>query len=554
MLDTGKIYIALFVKEDHGQAIFKFSVNKSTPRKNEFLLAILPGKVDVKYKAWKDISYKQLIKNAVGTSQANCIWLSATKDGKYILAGFRGISVEFANKLAPNTPVFFGEDAPPVEYLSNLSKIINSGPSTPFSVKLLSPVNSATPTTLPELLPDDQKITSFISKQLIANNIIIIQGPPGTGKTTTMAEFCAEQLKRNKSVLVTALTNRALLELVKKDSLANYRSVGKVLKHGLTIDEAEQLPELLHTSNIVCAKGVLCLSTFYKVSGFAEQISNTLFDYVIMDEASQAFLATFIALLRIGKKQIWIGDCNQLPPIIQLNDDVVKQLEATTAIYGLQTICNLNLYPYYQLNNTYRLTQRAADFTSVFYNNYLHSKSDVKIPIQYDQLPQDFSPLFNPAGGPSWLQLKLRIGEKAPQSGLINVLSLVNSIKDIEYKGEKVNIALLSFYVKTIKDLQKGFNQISGNTNNVSIDTISRIQGSECDICIFFIPNTGYIFSLEKALFNVATSRSSFHTIIISDANVLNFEYLDRDVRKFLLKLEPVVKKDKQFYISPPGK
>ena len=59
-----------------------------------------------------------------------------------------------------------------------------------------------------------------------------------------------------------------------------------------------------------------------------------------------------------------------------------------------------------------------------------------------------------------------------------------------------------------------------GNKNNVLIDTVERIQGMTCDICIYFIPNTLLNLSLNRELFNVATSRAKQFTLIVADKSI----------------------------------
>ena len=57
-----------------------------------------------------------------------------------------------------------------------------------------------------------------------------------------------------------------------------------------------------------------------------------------------------------------------------------------------------------------------------------------------------------------------------------------------------------------------------------------------CDICIYYIPNTMMGMSLEKSLFNVATSRAKQLTIIIADKSILNTT-CDRAVTTYLQKV-----------------
>jgi DNA replication protein DnaC len=72
-----------------------------------------------------------------------------------------------------------------------------------------------------------------INNYFNSSDIAIIQGPPGTGKTTILARICNYLLENNYSVLVSALTNRALIELVSKDGLSSYLKDEKISKTGI---------------------------------------------------------------------------------------------------------------------------------------------------------------------------------------------------------------------------------------------------------------------------------------------------------------------------------
>ena len=66
------------------------------------------------------------------------------------------------------------------------------------------------------------------------------------------------------------------------------------------------------------------------------------------------------------------------------------------------------------------------------------------------------------------------------------------------------------------------------------------------DVTIFVIPNSSYHRSLENRLFNVATSRSKRHCLIITDKDVLTRSQVDNEVKKYLQKLND----DYSFYIN----
>ena len=80
-------------------------------------------------------------------------------------------------------------------------------------------LNIENPTWQPKPLVVDENFVSNIQFDFFENDTIIIQGPPGTGKTYLMALLCEVLLKSDFRILVTALTNRALIELAEKEHL-----------------------------------------------------------------------------------------------------------------------------------------------------------------------------------------------------------------------------------------------------------------------------------------------------------------------------------------------
>ena len=147
----------------------------------------------------------------------------------------------------------------------------------------------------------------MILEKMNSIDCIVVQGPPGTGKTFRMAQLVSWLLKSNKSVLVTALTNQALIELAKKEDIKLFLDSSKVYKTSLTVDESKDLPKLLPNRDNLCnpTKGHLSLSTFYISSGWAKNVTDIPFDYVIMDEASQALFPMIAATMKLGKKN-WV--------------------------------------------------------------------------------------------------------------------------------------------------------------------------------------------------------------------------------------------------------
>src|SRR5689334_6263954 len=95
----------------------------------------------------------------------------------------------------------------------------------------------------------------------------IVQGPPGTGKTHLIAGICNYFLKQNKKVCVTALANKALIEVAKESALREFVKAGKVQKTNLSGDEEKEVNGLLLCEDpSIPVGGNLILATYYKFS------------------------------------------------------------------------------------------------------------------------------------------------------------------------------------------------------------------------------------------------------------------------------------------------
>ena len=183
------------------------------------------------------------------------------------------------------------------------------------------------------------------------------------------------------------------------------------------------------------------------------------------------------------------------------------------------------------LSDTFRLTDRAAKCTGVFYNNHLRSVSKV------NSIPSTL-PFLSRKGGPLYIGLTLPMGNKSPFNAFAYIYEKVQQILN---ENQLAEIAILAKFRETIRELQKYFVVMSSVNDaipdKVRIETVDRVQGLTVDYCFFLIPNTSLRYSLENELFNVATSRARYGTIIISDETLLGQD-MPVEVRKYLLKAQ----------------
>lgn len=534
--DREELFVAQFLTFKHGEMILKFPNTRGIPRQGEYLYCFTVPKELRNYRNWGNKTYGDLIKAKINYSEIVCLWQQPSDEKDFSIAGFRGVELEFETHIqdAKGMILLMGPNKPPFEYIANLQSIVQNQNNESIN-KILDHDFQVSDWT-PSLLDNKKNIADFVLSQLTLQDSLIIQGPPGTGKTYLIAEICERLCNQGKSVLVTALTNRALIEIVEKPALKSILKEQRIFKTKLSADEANAFKDLQQTKEISPQPYNLILSTFFVTSGqAAKTFKEPPFDYVIVDEASQALLGMFGGAKLLGKKNIWIGDTRQLPPVVSLSDDKVSRKNYGALVDGLKALSETASMPIFQLTETHRLTQRAANYSGLFYNESLNSKAKKDIRLSYSEMDIDFRRLFNPNGGPTLIKTNLKIGELKP----INALKLATDIvKYLLETNEKLHIAVLTYFVETTKALQKGIFQTLGYHNNLLVDTVSRVQGLTTDVTIFVIPNTGYHRSLENRLFNVATSRSKRHTIIIADSDILNQKTIDTNVKNYLAKLE----------------
>jgi rRNA-processing protein FCF1 len=537
-----ELFVAQFLTFKDGEMILKFSTKRGLPRKGEYLYCFTVPKELRDFRNWGEKTYGDLVKEKANFTETVCVWQAPSKDKDgnlekdFFIAGFRGVELDFSVNIseAEKMILLLGPNKPPFEYIANLQKIVQTNYSE--NVSLILDQDFLTTNWQPSLLDNNNDISNFILSQLALTDQVVLIGPPGTGKTYQIAEICKRLCGQGKSVLVTSLTNRALIEVIEKPALENMLDEGKVFKTKISTDEAKEFPRLEQTKEVNPQPGNLVLSTFFIASSEAVNLTDKPpFDYVIVDEASQALLAMFGAAKLLGKKNIWIGDTKQLPPVVAINEDKVSKKNYDVLVDGLKALSDTSSVPIFQLTETYRLPNRGSDYTGLFYNNSLKSKAKTDIRLSFPELPNDVNVFFNAQGGSTLIKTDLKVGNKKPKNALEIAKLLVGHLLTV---NENLHISVLSNYIDTVKALQKSIYGSIDDPKNLLIETVARIQGLTTDITIFVIPNSGYNHSLEKRLFNVATSRAKRHTIIISDKNIISsYPHLDEDVKMYLQKL-----------------
>lgn len=513
LYQTNELHAGIYLGYDskRGNILVRFKLNKTPRRKMVFTCFSVPQEYAAP-KNWRDLSYHELRNNAayggLVTDAISVYFSEFIEDPTWIIVGFSKVELNLIDKLRKGNILIFARHEPPREYLRALSDL---------SKRLTIPnaildINCNDENWQPKLLSSKNNIPQTILEKLEEEDEVIIQGPPGTGKTYLMAQLCASFLSQKKSVIVTALTNRALMEVAnKKEHLDTFLKTGKVFKTSLTTDEQHENKHLERIRDVKAINGSLILSTYYALSQYARNYpDHPIFDIVIIEEASQAFIGTLAMFKILAKKIIIVGDPLQLPPI--WNEGLVRHLheKIKNVANGLTTYAYFSEVSTFRLTETYRLPERAAKQTGIFYENTLISVS--KEPPPFKIVLNES--LLNPKGGVSFLYLNLYTDGRKPKEA-VNFIE--NFLTDFERDNPKQTLAILSPFRDTNSFLQAKLYPKCKRLDNIYIETIDRIQGLTSDFTILLIPFDGVNFATNLNRFNVATSRSKTHTLIILD-------------------------------------
>ncbi|KAJ5522023.1 hypothetical protein N7527_006138 [Penicillium freii] len=160
-----------------------------------------------------------------------------------------------------------------------------------------------------------------IDKVMSAKDYALVLGMPGTGKTTTIAHIIRALVAQGKSVLLTSYTHTAVDNILLKIRDDNVRvlRIGATAKIHPDVQEfadlaaipkstIEELKDSYEKPQVVATT---CLGVNHNI------FNQRIFDYCIVDEASQITLPVCLGPIRMARTFILVGDHYQLPPLVQ---------------------------------------------------------------------------------------------------------------------------------------------------------------------------------------------------------------------------------------------
>jgi len=408
-----------------------------------------------------------------------------------------------------------------------------------------------------ECLNIDQR--RAIKKVMAAEDYALILGMPGTGKTTTIAHIIRAIVGQGKSVLLTSYTHSAvdnILLKLKNDNIPVLR-LGTASKIHPDVQEFatlavtpkssfEDIRSAWHDTPVV---GTTCLGINHPI--FNERI----FDYCIVDEASQITLPVCLGPIRLARTFILVGDHYQLPPLVQNEEARVGGLDISLFKHLSDNHPDSVVY----LEHQYRMCEDVMALSNnLIYNGRLKcgsqavARSSISMP-DIDALRHHHSTpstltksqksiCLGPVPGRCWLRDLLEPSnkvkfintdtllplsrEEAKGNRIVNpteatlCIQLVESLLTVGIKAE--DIGVMTHYRSQLSRLKDGLRHHS----DVEMHTTDRFQGRDKEVIILSLVRSNEQHSIGELLkdwrrINVAFTRAKTKLLVIGSRETL---------------------------------
>lgn len=384
-------------------------------------------------------------------------------------------------------------------------------------------------------LNDSQQ--TAVRRALAADFIHLIQGPPGTGKTFTIARLCQQLLNQGSNVLIsgpthTAINNcldhisRLLTDNSKVVKLGERYQAAEILSN-IHITRKTRLPQSSYRRDSALShEGIVIGATPYALCyPKSKKLDGWLFDYAIVDEASQMSIPMAVAVMSKCRRVIFVGDHQQLSPIIPSQ---VGNAMFECSIFQLLA----DRYPsrLTLLDVSYRLNARLLEVPNrLFYGGRLHSDVEILTPFAAMKGYTSHSQLLTTADS-ALLFLHDEfdgIGHSPYEAGVVSDL-----VSDLLNNGVPLHqIGILTPFRAQVREIRQAVYQRGvldeQRVEQLFVDTVDRMQGQERDYVIYSMSDCNpmehqdrleFIFDYHRL--NVAITRARVKTIVIANRKI----------------------------------
>jgi len=352
-----------------------------------------------------------------------------------------------------------------------------------------------------------------------ADDCALVHGPPGTGKTYTLARIVRALVARGDRVLLSAFTNRAVDNCIEALEAQGFTDIVRLgTESGVREDMQQYRLETagdpddcvgrLEDASVVAATTASCGSRVAKTQSF---------DVAIVDEAGQLTEPGTLAATTLADRFVLVGDHQQLPPVVQSEDETLSRSLFERLIEAYPDASVL-------LDRQYRMAQQIQAFASrEFYDGQLRpATGEVAAQriadldgVTLDALPETLR------DGVNFVDPDGHVDGNTNPAEASAVADVVDAYLAAGVETEAVGV--IAPYRAQVAEIDKHVPE------GVAVDTVDRFQGSSKAVIVVSFVATG---SLDGPIFedyrriNVALTRAKKALVLVGDERALSTDEL----------------------------
>lgn len=351
-----------------------------------------------------------------------------------------------------------------------------------------------------------------------AEQLACIQGPPGTGKSSVLALIARLMVERGERVLLTSHTHMAINNALNKICKEGV----PVVKIGLRTQRKGLDAEVPWRENLAAwderpnGGYVIGATPFATCTG---RLEGCEFDTVLFDEASQITVPLALMAMRKGRRYVFVGDQQQLPPVM-LSRSVLDKDSMSAFAALVARPCEHSV----MLDETYRMNRWLTAWpSSTYYEGQLRPAGPNRERcLSVQAVPERFAAVFTPSAPGVFIPTL----DRTSRTQSVQDADLVAQLCAIAIAGglEPREIGVVTPYRVQGRAVRTSLNRKLGfaAAGNVVADTVERMQGQERELVILSLASGNEVFLGAVAEFffqpqrlNVSITRAKSKLIVI---------------------------------------
>lgn len=368
----------------------------------------------------------------------------------------------------------------------------------------------------------------------MASRVKLIQGPPGSGKSVLLALIVSELSRHGLRVLVTASTHRAIDNVLRELAQLDCPGIFKVAPTpDPRLDARIRQVDYRNAGTIVPVRQAVVGATPYLAYEMAA--AGTQFDLVAFDEAGQVPLPHALAAMLCGQRFILVGDHKQLPPVLRCQNHSLSMsiFERLHDLYGqLSTM----------LDVTHRLNVGLNEFPSrEFYGGTLTPSAEAAGRKAVFAHRGELAEIIARNESITFLQLDHKDCQQQslPEAQIVARLAAELLTVHCVLPRQMAIIAPHRAQNRAIfdclrRELQSQPVLRAAVGNELTVDTVERIQGQQREIIIFSLGVSDEEFVRSEASFifsphrlNVAITRARRRLFVVGSKHFFRARLYD---------------------------